>query len=79
MQTRAGDLIASGLKAAHLIFACMPLYAQLEPGGGVTRRDLNLGSFAAPLGQQAWALSQSLLVVILKQILPSGLLVCTML
>jgi hypothetical protein len=44
--------------------------AQADPAGAVSRRDLNLGGFAAPLGQQALVLSQSLLVVILKQKIP---------
>jgi hypothetical protein len=44
--------------------------AQEDPPGGVSRRDLNLGGFTAPLVQQAFVLSQALLVVMLKQMVP---------
>jgi hypothetical protein len=45
-------------------------FAQEDPLGGVSRRDLNLGGFAAPLGQQALVLSHALSVVMLKQMVP---------
>jgi hypothetical protein len=55
---------------AHLISFFSSFDAQEDPAGGVSRRYLNLGGFAAPLGQQALVLSHAALVVISKQKIP---------
>jgi hypothetical protein len=45
-------------------------FAQEDPAGGVNNRDLNLGGFAAPMGQQSLVLSQASLGVMSKQMVP---------
>ena len=45
-------------------------FAHVDPLGGVRYRNLNLGGFAAPMGQQALVLSQASLAVMLKQMVP---------
>ena len=64
---------------AHLISLVRFFAAQEDPAGGVSRRDLNLGGFAAPVVQQALVLSQVLLVVMLKQKVPLMALAATIL
>jgi hypothetical protein len=61
-----------------LIYFCRSLLAQEDPEGGIRSRNLNLGIFTAPTGQQALVLSHAWLAVILKQKLPLLLLVCSM-
>jgi hypothetical protein len=55
---------------AHLISLFRSFFAQEDPAGGNSRRDLNLGGLAAPVAQHALVLSHAFLVVISKQMVP---------